>query len=259
MQGITRLDWLSYTVAGVAVVILGLSKGGFAGVGMISTPLLALVIGPVNAAGFIFPILLIQDAVAVWMYKRDWRRKIILVMAPGAALGVVAAYQLASTVPEWIVEISLGVISLVFGCRQLILSLRTHQVEPGSPSAALGLLSGVASGFTSMIAHAGTPPFQLYVLPQKLVRDTYIGTSVIFFALLNCMKIPAFAMLGQLNREHLVSALIFAPIAIASSWLGVHLVRKVDLVRFNLIITIILVGVSITLIAQGIHGGGSLG
>ncbi|WP_208603588.1 sulfite exporter TauE/SafE family protein [Rhizobium multihospitium] len=238
----------------MAVIILGLSKGGFAGIGMISTPMLALVVGPVNAAGFIFPILIIQDAVAVWMYKREWDRRIVSIMVPGAAIGVWLAYELASTVPEWIVEISLGVISLVFATRQLVISLRNMQGQPRPPAAALGVLSGVGAGFTSMIAHAGTPPFQLYVMPQKLSRDAYIGTSVIFFALLNLMKVPAFAMLGQLSPQHLLSALAFAPIAIGSSWLGVHLVRRVDVVRFNFVITIILIGVSITLIIQGLLG-----
>lgn len=248
------MTWLSYTVAAVAVVILGLSKGGFAGIGMISTPLLALFIGPVNAAGFIFPILLVQDAVAVWMYKRTWSRKIVSVMVPGAALGVLLAYAFASTVPEWLVQILLGLISFLFSSRQIVLMIKSKEIETRPTSSLLGVLSGMASGFTSMIAHAGTPPFQLYVLPQNLGRDTYIGTSVVFFALLNLIKLPAFGALGQLSMEHLGSALIFAPLAIVSSWAGAYLVRRIDVTRFNVIITVILLGVSVTLIAQGISG-----
>lgn len=244
---------VSYAVAALAVVILGLSKGGFAGVGMISTPMLALAIGPVRAAGLIFPILIIQDAVAVWFYKREWNRRIVATMVPGAVIGIWLAYALASTVPEWIVEISLGLISLIFATRQLVLSLTAAHSPPLPASKILGVLSGAGAGFTSMIAHAGTPPFQLYVMPQKLSRDLYIGTSVVFFAALNLLKLPAFAMLGQLSTQNLVPALAFAPLAIASSWLGVHLVRRVDVARFNLIITWILVAVSIALIAQGLH------
>ena len=81
-------DALFYLVAGIAVVILGLSKGGFAGVGMISTPLLALVIGPIAAAGVIFPILIVQDVIAVAMYRRTFNWQILATMIPGAALGV---------------------------------------------------------------------------------------------------------------------------------------------------------------------------
>jgi uncharacterized membrane protein YfcA len=100
-------DALFYLVAGIAVVILGLSKGGFAGVGMISTPLLALVVGPIAAAGVIFPILIVQDLIAVAMYRRTFSWQILATMIPGAALGVGLAYLLASTVPGWSVEIVL--------------------------------------------------------------------------------------------------------------------------------------------------------
>ena len=93
-----QTDALFYLVAGIAVVILGLSKGGFAGVGMISTPLLALVIGPIAAAGVIFPILIVQDIIAVAMYRRTFNRQILATMIPGAALGVCSAYVLASAV-----------------------------------------------------------------------------------------------------------------------------------------------------------------
>src|ERR1700737_113585 len=88
-------DAFFYLVAGIAVVILGLSKGGFAGVGMIGTPLLALLVGPIAAAGIIFPILIVQDVIAVAMYRRTFNWQILATMIPGAALGVCFAYVLA--------------------------------------------------------------------------------------------------------------------------------------------------------------------
>jgi uncharacterized membrane protein YfcA len=86
--------------------------------------------------------------------------------------------------------------------------------------------SGMGSGVTSMIAHAGTPPFQFYVMPKELDRDMYIGTSVLFFAATNLMKAPAFLALGQLSGSQLKTSLIFFPLAMAASWLGVRLVRR---------------------------------
>ena len=241
-------------IVAAAVVILGLSKGGFAGVGMISTPMLALVIGPIAAAGFIFPILLIQDAIAVVLYRRTFDRKILATMIPGAALGVCLAYAFASTVPSWAVEIVLGVVSIVFSLRQLKSQLR-NAMQPGHVhSKWLGVLSGLGSGFTSMIAHAGTPPFQFYVMPRKLDRDMYVGTSVLFFAATNLMKAPAFFALGQLSSSQLRITALFFPLAMVSSWLGVRLVRTIDVRKFNVVITAILLGVSVALISQGIAG-----
>ena len=60
-------DPLFYLLAIPAILALGLGKGGFAGVGMISTPLLALTVPPLQAAAILLPILLIQDAISVWV------------------------------------------------------------------------------------------------------------------------------------------------------------------------------------------------
>ena len=65
-------DPLFYVVAIPAVMFLGLSKGGFSSVGMVATPLVAVVMGPLEAATLLLPIILIQDAVSVWVYRRAW-------------------------------------------------------------------------------------------------------------------------------------------------------------------------------------------
>ena len=116
------------------------------------------------------------------------------------------------------------------------------------------MLSGIGSGFTSTIAHAGTPPFPFYVVPQRLDKHTYIGTSVVFFAIVNAMKIPAFAALGQFSPAHLATAAVLLPLALFSSWLGVRLVRRVEPQTFNLVINLILAAVGLALIAQGVAG-----
>src|SRR5690606_19016507 len=81
-----------------AVVLLGLSKGGFAGVGAIAMPLLALRISPVQAAGILLPVLIVQDAVSVWAFRKDWARDILALLIPSALVGIVLAYLLAAKV-----------------------------------------------------------------------------------------------------------------------------------------------------------------
>lgn len=248
-------DPLFYLAAIPAIVILGLSKGGFAGVGMVSTPLIALVTGPVEAAGILLPVLVAQDCVALWMYRGAWSRGIIRIMAPGAAIGIALAYLLASSVREQVVELALGAISVAFSAYQ-VRRLRAGGPAPPArrPRPLLGLISGIGSGFTSTIAHAGTPPFQFYVMPQRLEKHTYIGTSVVFFAVMNAMKLPVFAALGQFTPGHLATAAALLPLALASSWLGVRLVRRVDPHRFNLLVSLILGAVGLVLILDGLSG-----
>lgn len=248
-------DLLFYLVAIPATIVLGLSKGGFAGVGMVSTPLVALVAGPVDAAGILLPILVAQDCVALWMYRGVWSRPIIRTMAPGAAIGILIAFLLAASVRGAWVELMLGLISVTFSVQQLW-QTRRHNIQAPArrPRPWLGVLSGLGAGFTSTVAHAGTPPFQFYVVPQRLDKHTYIGTSVVFFAMVNAMKIPAFAALGQFSPAHLATAAALLPLALFSSWLGVRLVRRVDPQTFSLLVNIMLAAVGLALIAEGAVG-----
>src|ERR671910_2993929 len=93
-------DPLFYVFAVPAVVMLGLSKGGFSGIGMVATPLLALVLPPLQAAAILLPIILLQDVLSCWIYRRNWDPWNLKVMLPGAAVGVGAAWLLAAYVSE---------------------------------------------------------------------------------------------------------------------------------------------------------------
>src|SRR6202171_3811114 len=88
-------DPLFYLLAIPAVVALGLGKGGFAGIGMISTPLLALTMPPLQAAAILLPILLCQDVISCWVYRREWSGWNLKVLLPGSVVGVGAAWLFA--------------------------------------------------------------------------------------------------------------------------------------------------------------------
>lgn len=244
------MSFLVVTIA--AVTILGLSKGGFAGLGMVSTPMVAAASDPLTAVGLMLPIMLVQDAVAIYLYRSDFDASILKRMIPGGAVGVVLAYLLAATVPVWGVKAALGVVSLVFSAWQAVVSFRgVPDIRPTRRyDRALGVSAGAAGGFASAIAHAGSPPFQIYVMPRHLRKEVYVGTSVMFFAALNVMKLPSFAALGLFSLDGLKLSAMFIPLAVASSWLGAWLVRFVNPKSFHLIITIILLALSVMLIWQ---------
>lgn len=236
----------------ISVTILGLSKGGFAGIGMVSTPLVAAFSDPLTAVALMLPIMLVQDVVAVYLYRFEFEKSLLIKMIPGGLLGVLAAYLLASSVPEWVIKAALGAVSLLFSIWQAVLMARGMPEIPAKPrhDTLLGVAAGAAGGFASAIAHAGSPPFQIYVMPKHLRKEIYVGTSVMFFAALNLMKLPSFVALGFFNGETLHLSLFFIPLAVASSWAGSRLVRYVDPRAFNLIITLILFFVSFVLIWQ---------
>ena len=97
-----------YAAAVPAVILLGLAKGGFAGLGVLGMPLMALTIPPVQAAAITLPILIVQDVVSVWAYRRAWDRTNLGILLPGAMAGIVVAYLLAARVPDAAVALVAG-------------------------------------------------------------------------------------------------------------------------------------------------------
>ena len=242
-------DPVFYLLAVPAVVLLGFSKGGLAGVGSVALPLMVLVIEPVQAAAIMLPILIAQDTVGVWSFRRHLDWYVLGWMLPGATLGILIGYLFAASLSSEAVMALVGTISIAFGAYRLWLGRRGPLKAGASSPGWIGSLLGVASGFTSQIAHAGAPPFQLWVMPRRLERNFLVGTSAVYFAALNLIKVPAFAALGQFSATNLLTAAALLPVAIVSTFAGVWLVRRIDGERFYKIIywLMILVGVILLL------------
>ncbi len=244
-------DPLFYAAAIPAVTLLGLAKGGFSGLGLLSLPLMALVVSPVQAAAITLPILIVQDVVSVWAYRYTWDRRNVALLVLGAVPGIISGYLLAAQVSDAAVKLAVGVISIAFAIRRMVLERRKTPPEPAPADTPRGLFWGWVTGFTSMIAHAGGPPFQIYVMPQKLPRDVFVGTGAILFALINWIKVPPYLALGQFSLENLLTAAALFPVAIASTWAGVLLVRRVTGQGFYTAVYILLVFVGAKLVFDG--------
>ena len=228
--------------------MLGLAKGGFAGMGALSLPIVALTVSPVRAAAILLPILIVQDIVGVWAFRRDWDGYVLGWMLPGAVIGIVLGYVFAASVDANAVLGAVGAVSMLFGAYRLWVERNgAPQSASGSPGW-VGTLFGIGSGFTSQIAHAGQPPFQLWVLPRRLARDVLVGTTAIFFAVVNWVKVPAYVALGQFTRTNLTTAALLLPVAIASTLAGVWLVRRVSPARFYTAIYWLMIAVGAKLV-----------
>lgn len=244
-------DPIFIAAALAAVLFLGLGKGGFSGVGMVATPLLALTIAPMQAAVILLPVLLLQDAISVWTYRRDWEAWNLKVLLPGSVLGVAAGWFFAAQVSDSHLRLALGAISLYFVASAWIGRANTTARRPGVLS---GVIWGAGCGFTSMISHAGAPPFYMHVLPQRLDRITFAATSAVFFALVNVMKLPPFFALGQFSAENLLISALLAPVAIATNFLGIWLVRVTPNELFYRIVYVIVLAIGVELIRSGTMG-----
>jgi uncharacterized membrane protein YfcA len=245
---------LFYAVAIPAVILLGLAKGGFAGVGAIAMPLLALVISPVQAAAIVLPVLIVQDVVGVSAFRRNLDRDVLKLMIPWAAVGIVAGYLLAAKVSATAVLGVLGAISILFAAYRLWISRGGRVPTPSNAPNSLGAVLGVAAGFTSQVAHAGQPPFQMWVLPRRLSPEVVAGTTAVFFGVVNLLKVPAYLALGQFTRQNLLTSAALTPLAIVSTLAGVWLVRRVNPERFYTLIYVLMILVGIELLIKALPG-----
>ncbi len=248
------LDAHFFAFAIPAVILIGLAKGGFSGLGALGTPLIALGMDPVRGAAILLPILIVQDVVSVAAFRKSWDGKVLAVMLPGAIVGVALGYAFAASVSERAILAALGAVSILFGAYRLWAE-RGHIVAASSRSPAwVGSLFGIATGFTSQIAHAGGPPFQMWVMPRRLPRDVFVGTTAIFFAVLNWIKVPAYIALGQFTRDNLFAALVLLPVAVLASLFGVWLVRRVPVERFYTIVYVLMIVAGAKLLWDGVVG-----
>lgn len=245
-------DPFTLTMAVLAVVVLGLAKGGFSGLGALAAPLLALAIAPGIAAAVLLPVLLVQDVVSVWSFRQSFSGWIIGWMLPGALVGVVLATAFAASVPEAALLTVLGLITALFGLYRLWIERGERIVAASNSPGWIGALFGTICGFTSQIAHAGGPPFQMWVTPRRLPHETFVGTSSITFAAINWMKVPSYFALGSFDRAVLSASAMLMPLAIAATFAGVWLVRRIDSHRFYTIIYLLMVALGLRLAWQGL-------
>lgn len=245
-------DPFALAMAVLAVVVVGMAKGGFSGLGALATPLLALALPPVTAAAILLPVLLVQDVVSVWSFRKTWDRWIVAWMLPGAVIGVALAALFASAVDERGVLLLLGGITLAFGLYRLWLE-RGGRIAAASTSPGwVGAIFGFFTGATSQIGHAGGPPFQMWVTPRRLPHQTYVGTNSVLFAAINWVKVPSYLALGALNRQTLSAAALLLPLAVVSTLVAVWAIRRLDPARFYRIIYVLMVLLGTKLLWDGL-------
>lgn len=239
-----------YAVAIPAVILTGLSKGGFlGGIGGIAVPLMSLVISPVQAAAIMLPILIAMDWTGVWAYRRDWSGVNLKILLPAATVGILVGWYLAAVINDAHVKLMVGTIGFLFAA-DWWLGLRPKTAAPG-PSWIKGSVFGAISGFTSFVSHTGGPPFAVYMLPQRLTNTVYAGTAVMFFTAVNLIKVPPYLFLGQFDAVNLKTAAALMIPGMAAMAAGIWLTRRVPQAGFYKVVYGCLLLISMKLVWDG--------
>ena len=226
-------DPLFYLAAIPAVLIVGISKGGFGGgLGLVAVPMLALVISPAHAAAIMLPILCVMDAIALWGFRGHFDKRNLQILLPAAALGIAIGALTFQNMEEHHLKLMIGMVTLIFCGHWLVQQVTRSEPEAKGADVGRGSFWGMLAGFTSFSVHAGGPPVGFYLLPQRLEKTLFVGTTVVFFATVNMIKLIPYGLLGLLPIGSLATSLVLVPLAILGVKLGLYLHTRINDIWF---------------------------
>ena len=248
-------DPLFYAATVPAILIFGISKGGFGGgLGVLAIPLMALVVSPIQAAAILLPILCLMDLFSLWAYRGKWVSSELRILIPASLLGIIVGTLLFEYMSPAIIRLLLGMVAITFTLQYWFEKAFRQEAELTNYSQAVGIVAAGTAGFTSFIAHAGGPPLNMYLLRRGLDRTRFVGTSVVFFAVVNYVKLAPYAWLGQFDTSNLTTALLLSPLAPIGIGAGVWLHNRVSDRFFFRFVYVFLFVVGVKLIYDGITG-----
>jgi uncharacterized membrane protein YfcA len=233
-----------------AVALTGISKGGLGGGAAVATPLMALAVPPAQAAAIMLPVLCLMDFAGVRAYLRRWDQRIVRVIVPAGLAGIgIGALTIRHMSDAWI-RILLGTVALGF-LGWAFFPRKTLAEKPGD---AWGWFCGALSGFTGFITHAGSPPVMMYLLPQKLDKERFVATLLVFFFALNYAKIVPYLWLHLFDARVLGTAALLFPVGIAGIYAGLWMQRRIDVRWFYRLIHALLFITGAKLLYDGLSG-----
>lgn len=239
---------LIIAIAALSAFLVGLSKGGLPSVGGLSVPLLALVISPVTAAALLLPIFVASDMVGLYLYRHSYSARNLQILIPASLVGIAIGWAFSSHLSSAFIGLLVGIIGVVF-CLNAWFGGRFRS-QNARASVSAGMFWGSIAGLTSFVSHSGAPPFQMYVLPQKLEKMTYAGTATILFAIINAAKLIPYWQLQQFSNFDTKLVMWLAPAAIIGTVAGKKLTKILPDGIFFRVIQITLFALSCKLIAD---------
>jgi uncharacterized membrane protein YfcA len=244
-----------YVVAVPAVILFGISKGGFGGgLGVVGVPLMALVISPVQAAAILLPILCIMDLFAIRRFRGLWVWSELRILVPASLLGIGIGTLLFGYMSAAAIRLIVGLVAIAFTIHYWwSRRVGAASADTDFPTA-FGILGGGTAGFTSFIAHAGGPPVNMYLLRRSLNRTEFAATTIFFFAVVNYVKLVPYGWLGQLDTSNLLTAAVLSPLAPLGIEIGHFLHHRVSDQFFFRVMYVLLFVVGCKLVYDGLTG-----
>ena len=255
------MDWPALLLAGFAVMFIGVAKAGFGGgLGMLVTPLCVLAFGPKTAIGILLPLLCAGDAFSLYHYWRRWQAGNLKYLLPGVVVGVITGIQFIGRFSPRELNFAIGIIAVLFAIFQFFKDRLFRGQNAFVPNYRVGWPYGIGMGITSTFAHGAGPVGAMFLLPQRLPKELFVGTNVLIFTWVNWIKLPffcidrsmvnwpVFAPQALITPATLLTSAKFFPLVPLGVWLGIWLNRRFSEAGFLKTIYVILLVTGLQLI-----------
>lgn len=236
----------------LAALVVGAAKGGLVSAGTLAVPALSLITDPLAAAATLLPVFIVSDVAGVWLYRRAFSLRNVLTLAGAGLVGVALTAVLLPYVPVAWLTLLTGMIGLLHllqvNLRRLFAGLaatRKFQLLPG-------LFWGLLIGITSFVSHSGTPPFQRFMLPQRLPKPVYAGTSTLVFAAINLGKWPAYLAAGLTHGHPWLQVALLCTTGVLGTLIGRWLALRLSDRVYLTAIEVLLLAISLQLVWQSL-------
>jgi uncharacterized membrane protein YfcA len=221
---LSAFQWMLMILCGM---IIGMSKTGISGAGLIAVPVLASIFGGRTSVGIVLPMLVIADIFAVKFYNRHAEWKYILKLLPWTIAGIIIALFVGKSIDDKQFRQLIAIVVIMAVGLLMFKEFRQKSIEVPS-SLWFSAILGLGGGFATMIGNASGPIMAYFLLSMRLPKNIYIGTGAWFFLLVNLFKIPLHIFVWKTISPQSLSLdlLMLIPI-IAGAFLGYYLVKLI--------------------------------
>ena len=242
------LNSTGWFVVGFCAFVVGVSKTGIPGLGILHVPLMAMVLPARQSTGILLGMLILGDLFAATYYHRAAEWKHVLRLLPPAFVGIVAGWQAMRFVTNKQLQPIIGVIVLAMLGLHLWRTRLRDENAPVPTQWWFAAMLGFVAGVTTMMANAAGPVMVIYLLAMRLPKLAFVGTSAWFFFAVNWLKVPFSANLALITGESIKLDLLMLPLIAAGSIAGIFFLRRIPQKAFNSIIQILAAAAAIKLL-----------
>jgi uncharacterized membrane protein YfcA len=237
---VEHLAWFGWLALAASALLIGVSKTGLPGVGILAILITAMVIPAKQSTGLILPMLIVGDIFAVAYYRRHAVWKHLVMLIPFAAIGIVTGWLIMDRINETQLRMFIGGSTLgLFGITMW--RNRRGGDVPIPDGWWFAAIIGLTAGVVTMLANAAGPIMLIYLLAMRLPKQEFIGTGAWYYLILNCFKVPFSRELNLISWTSLELNLILLPAIVIGALAGVRLVRHVPEAIFARIVQVLTV------------------